>query len=154
MQFLGLTQRQSEIVRLVYSGESYSQVSKELELSEREVIKEEFIALSILSDRWQQKEADIKKQLKSLFLLALCLFLSYHNFAQNLAHYEDFDNGDFDRVTRTGRSGRNLFVDTSRASRGRRGGRKGGRRARDYDYDDEHDLFAMIEGDLPGGLKC
>lgn len=154
MQFLGLTHRQSEIVRLIYSGDSYSDVGERLSLSEREVISEEFIALSILSERWQQKEVDVKKQLKSLFLLALCLFLSYHNFAQNLAHYEDFDNGGFDRVTRTGRSGRNLFVDTSRTSRSRRGGRKGGRRANDSDYEDEHDLFAMIEGELPRGRQC
>lgn len=152
MQFLGLTNRQSEVVRLVYSGGSYSEVGQALSMSEREVICEEFIALSILSERWKEKEVDVKKQLKSMFLLVLCLFLSYHNFAQNLAHYEDFDNGDFNRVTRTGRSGRNLFVDTSRTSRSRRGGRKGGRRASDSDYEDEHDLFAMI--DLPRRKAC
>lgn len=144
MRILGLTQRQTDIVEAVHKGETYSEIGERLGINERIVIRDEFIALSILSERWQREEVDVKKQFKSLFLIALCLYMSHANFVSNLNAYEESTNDDFDRVVRTGRSGRNIFIDTTRVRGGRKGGRKGGRRAKDSDSSDEHDLFAMI----------
>jgi hypothetical protein len=145
MRILGLTQRQSDIVKAVHNGENYSEIGERLGINERIVIRDEFIALSILSDRWKKEEVDVKKQFKSLFLVALCLYMSHMNFASNINAYSDSNNDDFNRVVRTGRSGRNTFIDTTRVRGGRKGGRKGGKRGRDSDSsEDEHDLFAMI----------
>lgn len=144
MRILGLTQRQSDIVKAVHKGENYSQIGDRLGINERIVIRDEFIALSILSERWQKEEVDVKKQFKSMFLIALCLYMSHSNFVTNLNAYNESNNDDFNRVVRTGRSGRNIFIDTTRVRGGRKGGRKGGRRGRDSDGGDEHDLFAMI----------
>lgn len=145
MRILGLTQRQSDIVKAVHNGENYSDIGEKLGINERIVIRDEFIALSILSERWKKEEVDVKKQFKSMFLIALCLYMSHSNFVTNINAYNESNNDDFNRVVRTGRGSRNIFIDTTRVRSGRRGGRKGGRRGRDSDGGgDEHDLFAMI----------
>lgn len=146
MSILGINSVQSEIVKRTQLGESYRDIANSLGVEEYYVIKQEMIALDILAERWNEKESEVKNKIKSMFLILLCLLLSYDNFMRNISMYSDSDNGMFNRVTRTGRGGRTVIMDTLRAGRGGRRGR-GGRKSKDSgDHDsDEHDLFEMID---------
>lgn len=73
MKILGVTEQQSLILRRLEAGESYQDISKDLGLSFGEIVREEMIALSILSGRWKKSERDVKLIIKAMLAIVLSL---------------------------------------------------------------------------------
>ena len=85
MIFLGLTQRQTDIVKSTQLGESYKDIATRLGMEEWEVIAEDFIALDILAKRWRQDEREVKRKIQATFLLFICLLMSWQSFTQTVS---------------------------------------------------------------------
>lgn len=102
MIFLGLTEVQTEIVKSTALGESYLDISERLGIEPLEAMQEDIIASEILKKRWRKNEFDVRKAIRAMFLLFVCIWMSgiayYDNSHVNIADLGD----DIQRVrTRT-----------------------------------------------------
>lgn len=73
MQILGISKRQTEILKSLKLGMSYSELSDKLGIHQSAVIIEEMRALDTLSHRWKMNEARVKEMLLSIFLVFIVL---------------------------------------------------------------------------------
>lgn len=76
MIFLGLTEVQTEIVKSTSLGESYSDIADRLGIEPIKAMEEDIIASEILKSLWSKSEFDVRKAIRAMFLLLVCIWMS------------------------------------------------------------------------------
>lgn len=100
MIFLGLTEVQTEIVKSTSLGESYLDISERLGIEPLEAMQEDIIASEILKRRWRKNEFDVRKAIRAMLLLFVCVWMSGIAYYDN-SHVSISDLGDDIQRVRT-----------------------------------------------------